>query len=489
VDPNFETASRGVQEQIVVSWSARFPRIAYVALVSMALRTRSADPPRHDGNVPRPTQYPERATPPARDTSAQPAEAHPGARFNRRRRLPGITGSVDVAMLDASERQSLVCMRSWGSAGLRVGAFGPPSAPAFASRWCSARAILPPVTRAPRQVVDAILEQVESYRPPIIVPAHDGTIEALRLFREEVEARTRVAMASETAMRIAVSKPLTLGLAESLGILVPEGVSVASEHGVDDALEAVGLPAVVKPAQSWVERDGVRQRIASTVAVDRPGVLAAVRRATDAGTAVVLQPWLPGAREAVSLFYADGRVWARFVQVAHRMSPPLGGSSVLRESVPPPPDIVDAAERLIRAAGLEGYSEIEFRRDAAGRPVLMEINPRLSASIEIAVRSGVDFPMLIHRWAAGHPLSPVQGYRVGVRVRWLGGDVRWLRAVIQAQGLPDSPPTAQAVGTFVRDSLRPAAYDYVNPRDVRPLVTATRMFLRRGIALASRRRG
>jgi predicted ATP-grasp superfamily ATP-dependent carboligase len=450
----------------------------------MALRNRRAFRPREEGSVLSTTHDSELATPLVRDRAAPPAEVDPAVRSNGRRRLPGATGSLDVAMLDAAERQSLVCVRSWGSAGLRVGAFGPPGAPAFSSRWCAASAVLPPATQTPRQLVDAILEKVESYRPGVVVPAHDGTIEALRLFRAEVEARTRIAMASEPAMRIAISKPLTLELAESLGILVPAGVTVASEHDVGDALHAVGLPAVVKPAQSWVERDGVRQRIISTVAVDRRGVLAAVRAASEAGSAVVLQPWLPGAREAVSVFYAEGRIWARFVQVAHRMNPPLGGSSVLRESIPPPPDIVDAAERLIRAAGLEGYSEIEFRRDAAGRPVLMEINPRLSASIEIAVRSGVDFPMLIHRWAAGHPLSPVPGYRFGVRMRWLGGDVRWLRAVIKEQGLPDSPPTARAVGTFSRDFLRPAAYDYANLRDLRPLVTATRMFLRRGITMA-----
>jgi glutathione synthase/RimK-type ligase-like ATP-grasp enzyme len=446
-------------------------------------------PPREDGSVLRPGRDLRRAASPVRKGAAPPPDADLAVSSNGRRPLPGARGLLDVAMLDAAERQSLVCVRSWGSAGLRVGAFGPPGAPAFASRWCSASAVLPPVTRAPRELVDAILEQVESYRPGVIVPAHDGTIEALRLFREEVEAHTRIAMASEPAMRIAVSKPLTLELAGSLGILVPEGVTVASEDAVDDALHAVGLPAVVKPAQSWVERGGVRQRILSTVAVDRAGVLAAVRTATEAGTPVVVQPWLPGAREAVSVFYAEDRVWARFVQVAYRMNPPLGGSSILRESIPPPPDIVDAAERLIRAAGLEGYSEIEFRRDAAGRPFLMEINPRLSASIEIAVRSGVDFPMLIHRWAAGRPLAPIPGYRVGVRVRWLGGDVRWLRAVIRDRGLPDSPPAAKAVGTFSRDFLRPAAYDYANARDVRPLVTATRVFLRRGIDLARRRGG
>ena len=161
-------------------------------------------------------------------------------RSARRRPLPGAGGLLDVAMLDAAERQSLVCVRSWGRAGLRVGAFGAPGSPAFASRWCAAQATLPPVTEAPRRLVDGIVEQLETYRPGVIVPAHDGTIEALRRFRGEVEARTRIAMASEPAMRIAVSKPLTLALAESLGILVPAGVTVAGEHDVDDALDTVG---------------------------------------------------------------------------------------------------------------------------------------------------------------------------------------------------------------------------------------------------------
>jgi predicted ATP-grasp superfamily ATP-dependent carboligase len=181
----------------------------------------------------------------------------------------------------------------------------------------------------------------------------------------------------------------------------------------------------------------------------------------------------------VSLFFTGDRVLARFTQVAHRMMPPLGGSSVVRESIPPPPDVADAAERLIRAVDLEGYSEIEFRRDVAGRPMLMEINPRLSASVEIAVRAGVDFPRLIHRWAAQLPLEPVFHYRHGVRARWLGGDLQWLQSVTRQQGMPDAPPWGRAVATFAGDFLRPAAYDYVDRRDLRPLLVATRTFLRR----------
>ena len=77
----------------------------------------------------------------------------------------------------------------------------------------------------------------------------------------------------------------------------------------------------------------------------------------------------------------------------------------MRESIPIPEDIYDPAVALVQAIGLEGVCEVEFRRDAGGRPLLMEINARLAGTIENAVHSGVDFPMMIWRWATGQQVG------------------------------------------------------------------------------------
>lgn len=390
--------------------------------------------------------------------------------------------TLDAAVLDASFRQALVCVRSWGRAGLRVGAFEDrDDVPAFVSRWCDLHARLPSVQDDPDRLAEAVIDMAKQHRPAVVVPCHDGTIEALRARRGELERYTRLAMPSEPALRIAVSKPLTLALAADLGIGVPRGVHVTKVDEVAGAIREVGLPAVLKPAQSWVDHGSGRLRALSVLVMDEIAAREVVRVAEQAGAgpSYIVQQWLPGSREAVNLFFANDRVLARFTQVAHRMMPPLGGSSVVRESIASPPDVADAAERLIRAVGLEGYSEIEFRRDVAGRPMLMEINPRLSASVEIAVRAGVDFPRLIHRWAVQLPIDPVLHYRHGVRARWLGGDLLWLQSVKQQQGMPDVPPFRRAVAAFAADFLRPTAYDYVDRRDLRPLLVATRTALRR----------
>ena len=199
----------------------------------------------------------------------------------------------------------------------------------------------------------------------------------------------------------------------------------------------------------------------------------------------MLQEWASGRREAVWTLYADETFWAWCAQVAHRMVPLLGGTSVVRETIAVPADTRRATESLIAAIGLEGVSETEFRRNVAGEPLLMEVNARLSASIELAVRAGVDFPYLLYQWAAGEPLAHHERYRVGVRMRWLGGDIFWLGDTLAHQSSPEATAASRAVALFVGDFFRRSGYDYVDVRDPAPALIAAKRFVR-GIPAALR---
>jgi predicted ATP-grasp superfamily ATP-dependent carboligase len=385
-------------------------------------------------------------------------------------------GRLDVAVLDADQRQSLVCVRSLGRAGLRVGAFDSRRVAAFRSRWCAASGLLPAGALDPDAYVMSVLELVEHRAPRLLIVASDETVEALRARRNEIEMRTTLALAPNAAVDIAVDKAKTLGLAESLGISVPRSVPLHDFKDVLTAAREIGLPAVVKPVRSWLQHGGSGERLGPEVVLDIAELRSAAERSFAAGGSALLQQWVPGQREAVWLFYASGRFWARFAQIAYRMFPALGGSSILRESIPVPRDTGDAAEALVAAAGLVGYSEVEFRRDRDGRALLMEINPRLSASLEVAVRAGVDFPALIYAWAVDRPLVDMTKYRYGVRVRWLGGDLRWLRETLLSQGRPDIVPARLALRTFAGDFFRPSAYDYLEVSDIRPALAASIAF-------------
>src|SRR5439155_19173856 len=160
----------------------------------------------------------------------------------------------------------------------------------------------------------------------------------------------------------------------------------------------------------------------------------AVEELTSFGGTALFQQFLSGRRESLSFFYANGEIYARYAFWGKRTNPPLGGIYVLRQSIAFPPDTGEQAEHLVREIELEGYSQVEFRRDSVGKPYLMEINPRLNMGIEVAVRAGIDFPYLLYQWATEQPIERVTNYRVGGRMRYLGGDMAATIAAVQQRG-------------------------------------------------------
>ncbi len=384
----------------------------------------------------------------------------------------GVGRPIDVLVLNASLRQSLATIRSLGRRGLAVGAVDVAAdVPAFRSRWCRRHFVSPADegTTASLAYVEGLLA---SPGARVLVPSHDGTIALLRQHRSRIEQRVRIALASEPAMAVAVNKDRTLAIAAQLGISVPPRLSLTTETDVPAAIKDIGLPAVVKPTESWLSNGHLGTRIGAQLVTTLDEARSVVAQLERAGGGAMLQPLLSGRREAVSFLYAGGQMYARFAQWAKRMNPPLGGESVLRQSIPVPPDTGPQAERLVRAIELEGYSEVEFRRDAAGVPYLMEINPRLSASVEIAVRCGVDFPSLLYQWANGDSIDHVRSYRSGRWMRYLQGDLTTTIAALEQRGRPGVPPPLQTIVGFGLSFLKPMRYDYFDWSDPRPAVKA-----------------
>jgi thioredoxin reductase/glutathione synthase/RimK-type ligase-like ATP-grasp enzyme len=313
----------------------------------------------------------------------------------------------------------------------------------------------------------------------------DGSIAALRSWRSTFEREgVALALASEAAFDVANDKQRTLAVADELGIPYPRTVPIERIEDTRAALAEVGLPAVIKPTCSWVPSTDFATRVISKAVLKESEALAHVSRLQEVGTSAVAQQLVTGPREAVTVFFAQRRVWAKFAQVAHRTTPALGGVSVVRESIPMPEDLESAALSLVHELDLEGCSEIEFRRDASGRPLLMEINARLSGSLEVAVRSGVPFPELLWRWAADEPLSPALGYRIGTKMRYLNGDVEWLWENIESRGRrPDCVPPYRALAIFAKDFLRRQSYDYLDRSDMGPAYVA----FATGASVASRK--
>ncbi len=379
----------------------------------------------------------------------------------------------DALVLDARLRQSLMTVRSLGSRGLRIAALETcDDAPAFSSRWCQQKLVCP-ADEGTKDYLRYLEHVLDCTGARVLIPSSDGTIALIRQHREQLEQRVRIALAKEPALGIAINKEQTLEVARRLGLGVPRGVTVREVSEVEAALREIGLPAVVKPTESWVSDEQQGSRIASKLVTTPEEARRAVEELTCFGGIVLFQQFLSGRCEAVGFLYANGQVYARFAQWARRINPPLGGTRVLGQSIALPSDTGEQAERLVREIELEGYSLVEFRRDSAGKPYLMEINPRLNAGVELAVRAGVDFPYLLYRWANGDHIDVVKSYRVGGWMRHLGDDIATTAASMRQRGRPGVTPPARAMLEFCASFFVPMRYDYLDWRDPVPACVAT----------------
>ncbi len=388
--------------------------------------------------------------------------------------------AYDVLILDASNKQSLACVRSLGRIGLRV-AVGEcatecgtaQSALSFRSRYAARSLVLPDVAAGADAFAAAVVGFVREHLVRVVIPTNDGAITAMTPYRSQLAALgCTLALASDTTLAIANDKDRTLEVAERLGIDYPRTMRIDSLDDLPAVVTAFEFPFVLKPTVSFPRDAPVRLQV--TEVIDEVEAVSAIQTYLSSGSGVLAQQWASGRREGVSLLMVEGEVRAACAHVAYRTSPALGGASVLRESIPLLPDLYDPAVRLVREIGLDGVCEVEFRRDATGRPLLMEVNARLAGTIENALHSGVDFPLLLWQWATGQPVTALAGYRIGVRTRWLHGDLRWLRDNQRRVGRPDSVSRTRALSSFVAEFLRTRHLDCVDWRDLRPALAELR---------------
>ncbi|MGH3261987.1 MAG: ATP-grasp domain-containing protein [Trebonia sp.] len=314
---------------------------------------------------------------------------------------------------------------------------------------------------------DAVLAFVREHGIKVVMPVGDANIKLLAPQRERfTEAGAFLAVASDVSLEVANDKTRTLEVASKLGIAYPKSVAVQAVEDLKEAEEQFGYPYVLKPTISWT--GAVANRAVPLEVMNATEAAEATTRFLATGCEVIAQQLATGSREGVSLFIVDGELLSYCGCAALRTTPPLGGVSAMRQSIPVPSELLDSAVSLATTIGVDGPSEVEFRRDASGRPLLMEINARLAGTLENAIHSGVNFPWMIWQWGTGQEVDRVTSYKTGVRTRWLAGDLRWLWDGVMMAGRPDSVPLSRGLVTFTSEFFRTRHYDFVDMRDMKP---------------------
>ncbi|MCZ6673420.1 MAG: hypothetical protein O7C75_10845, partial [Verrucomicrobia bacterium] len=158
-----------------------------------------------------------------------------------------------VLVLDGERESALAIVRSLGRKGLRVEVGSSRANPIAAlSKYCSGHFIYPDPLEDLPGFQKALLEELEQRSYSLVIPVTDLTICPLMEIRDSVEGLARLAMASNEALALALSKSHTYDLASTFGVPIPKTVivrDVEESHGLQDRLT---YPAVIKADRSKI---------------------------------------------------------------------------------------------------------------------------------------------------------------------------------------------------------------------------------------------
>ena len=122
--------------------------------------------------------------------------------------------------------------------------------------------------------------------------------------------------------------------------------------------------------------------------------------------------YLPGMEGSVDLIAENGKI----LYMAYRESTvnlhSIPQAGVLKDN----PEAYAIAEKVVKALNFTGSADLDFKNDANGLPVLMEINPRIAATMRIFKEGGMNLPYLRIKHLLGEALPEVN-IRYGVKMK------------------------------------------------------------------------
>jgi predicted ATP-grasp superfamily ATP-dependent carboligase len=353
-------------------------------------------------------------------------------------------GPRRVLLTDPTYKHTLGAARALAAAGFEVDVLGARTSLAAWSR--AVRATVGSSRIVPEDRIDELCAVLERGRYDVMLPIGSSSVAFAARHRDAIAALTRVPVVTYDKVVLAMDKHELPRAARDCGVPAPATILADGPEALATAAARLGFPLVMKRRRE--------NEPGATFYARTPAELAARYEEWGRryGTTPVLQEFVPGVGEGFFALYDRGVLKAAFMHRRVREFPPDGGASCCAESIRAE-DLLAAGRRLLDHLEWHGVAMVEFRRDArSGGLQLMELNPKFWGSLDLAIASGVDFPVLAARMALGEEVGPPHAYRVGQRFHWLLGGAELQHVTARPAAL--GPVLADCLDGRVAGNLR-----------------------------------
>jgi hypothetical protein len=394
---------------------------------------------------------------------------------------------VNILITDGETRAALAATRALGRRGHAIFVAGHEKHNISArSKYCKSNFLTPSPLQGKTKYSEIIYDIVTNQKIDFILPLTEQSIYQLNKIRDRMDGRAILACAPAEAMEAVSNKYNLFRLAQSAGVPIPETTFISDpEDFFTRESRITSFPVVVKPAYSKIP---VGDRIISTrvsYASDRHELQSLYESNPVLRYPSLIQELIIGPGTGLfTLFDGD----CHLALFSHRRlleKPPSGGVSVISESIAVDPEMALSAEKLLCAVGWKGVAMVEFKKDQRdGKAKLIEINGRFWGSLQLAIASGVNFPVLCLDYYLGKkPASLLSDFLVGQKLKWFLGIMDHL--VIRLQRGDDKinlPPGSPSCCEIARELLKGGdsntSFDVYNSEDLNPFVSEIKAYIK-----------
>jgi predicted ATP-grasp superfamily ATP-dependent carboligase len=309
-------------------------------------------------------------------------------------------------------------VRSLGRCGVPVVAMNPVNDAAMKSKYCQS-IICPDVEEEGERLLQFMLEQGrELDQPGILFPTGDAYVEFVSENRDPLSEHYRFALPRKETMRRLLNKRTQYMWAKELEIPLPRSYFPSSEEDLQQLVDEIEYPAIIKAASSveWRRTFGVQKVI---LVGSKTELLESFERIAKLGMEIVIQEVVLGEDDRCYKIcsYLDNRSEAvlSFTLRKLRNYPCRFGVGSCVESCSMP-EVADLGLKFLRGVNYVGIGSIEFKRDTRdGKLKMIELNSRLWWQNSLAEKCGLNFPYTMYCNLIGEEVEEKSSFRNGVK--------------------------------------------------------------------------
>lgn len=263
--------------------------------------------------------------------------------------------------------------------------------------------------------IECLLEICKKEKVDIVIPIMSAELPSLVENKDRFKQLGTIVSVSNMASIIIANNKLRLyEFMKNIGIGIPRFCAIHSVEELDDAFSYVGYPEIpvcIKATELSGSR-GIRIVDPSKSRFDilfgeKPNSfyisydeLKLVLGEKQAMPEMMVMEALPGEEFSVDLIADHGKI----IYMAARQSNSITASIPMEATLFHDDMAYEIATKVISELKLDGNADLDFRYDKNGKPVLMEINPRVAATMEIFMQGGMNLPYLRVKQLLGEEL-------------------------------------------------------------------------------------